>query len=460
MSTFTFFGIRTTDDATTGAILTATGGSLSFIGPDSNTSLSYSILVPAASANTFPQIEITSAAPYALALDGVQVTQAQFSAMQFYIGEINWGAGQTTQFMNIALSATEQFVIQIGGDAIPLGATSTPADIAAWQATWTGAGAIASGPLAPGSIIPFTDVPGSTATPHDSLVGSDIADFLHMGSGKDTVSGGLGDDRIWGDGGKDQLSGGDGNDKLYGGDGKDQLSGGAGNDLLAGQAGNDTISGDAGADTLAGGDGDDRLAGGAGNDRILGGKGNDQIHGGSEADTIYGGKGDDQIYGGTGDDAILGGKGNDQIAGADGIDILAGERGNDRLDGGKGNDRLAGGAGNDILNGNKGIDQIFGGTGNDTMSGGKGADEFYFIESSFGNDTILDFDMVSDKIFLGLFLSANPGVVFTNSTDLVSSYASVVGGDVVFDFGTGDTITLTGLTTTLGLDAFLITDVP
>ncbi|NOX74607.1 MAG: calcium-binding protein [Alphaproteobacteria bacterium] len=400
---------------------------------------------------------MTGASPYALALDGGQVSQAQFTAMQFYIGEITWGTGQVSQFMNIIISATEQLVVQLGGDAIPLNETSTPAEIDAWQTTWTGAGAVTSGPFTPGAAIPFLTVLGSTMTPHDTLLGTDNADFLHMGSGKDTVDGGLGNDRIWGDDGKDRLSGGAGNDKLYGGTGKDQIQGGDGDDLLVGGIGNDSMSGDAGADTVAGGDGDDRLAGGAGIDRILGGKGNDQIHGGSEADTLVGGKGNDQIYGGTGNDTISGGKGNDQIAGADGNDIMSGGRGNDRLDGGKGNDLIVGGDGNDILNGNKGNDQISGGVGNDIMAGGKGSDAFIFNEPSFGNDTVLDFDINADVLILADFLAANAGVTFIDAADFVSSYASVVGGtDVVFDFGTGDTITLTGLTTTIGLDSSLV----
>ena len=57
--------------------------------------------------------------------------------------------------------------------------------------------------------------------------------------------------------------------------GNDVLDGGAGNDILFGQGGNDTLHGGAGNDTLYGGTGDDVLHGGAGNDTLTGGLGAD-----------------------------------------------------------------------------------------------------------------------------------------------------------------------------------------
>ncbi|MCX8747299.1 hypothetical protein J3U64_07485, partial [Snodgrassella sp. B3800] len=68
------------------------------------------------------------------------------------------------------------------------------------------------------------------------------------------------------------ISGGKGNDTLYGKDG---------NDILYGEEGNDTLSGDAGNDILYGGSGDDTLNGGTGYDILIGGTGNDTLSGGN-----------------------------------------------------------------------------------------------------------------------------------------------------------------------------------
>nr|BFD38848.1 hypothetical protein FFPRI1PSEUD_03470 [Pseudomonas sp. FFPRI_1] len=58
-------------------------------------------------------------------------------------------------------------------------------------------------------------------------------------------------------------------------DGNDTLLGGAGNDILFGQGGNDLLDGGKGNDILLGGTGNDTLIGGAGNDILIGGSGAD-----------------------------------------------------------------------------------------------------------------------------------------------------------------------------------------
>ena len=56
------------------------------------------------------------------------------------------------------------------------------------------------------------------------------------------------------------------------------MSGGAGNDTLFGRGGDDTINGDAGSDTVVGEAGNDILLGGPGvMDALNGGAGNDQL---------------------------------------------------------------------------------------------------------------------------------------------------------------------------------------
>ncbi|MFL1553193.1 LapA family giant adhesin, partial [Pseudomonas sp. D47] len=59
--------------------------------------------------------------------------------------------------------------------------------------------------------------------------------------------------------------------------------------------------------------------------------------------------------------------GNDTLLGGAGDDILFGQGGNDTLDGGKGNDILLGGTGNDTLIGGQGNDILIGGSGADTF---------------------------------------------------------------------------------------------
>lgn len=84
----------------------------------------------------------------------------------------------------------------------------------------------------------------------------------------------------------DSLSGGGGNDTIFGEAGDDTLSGGGDNDRLFGGAGDDDLSGDAGDDLLSGGPegGEDTLSGGADRDRFIDVGAGDVIDGGSGGD--------------------------------------------------------------------------------------------------------------------------------------------------------------------------------
>src|SRR5205085_2003606 len=102
------------------------------------------------------------------------------------------------------------------------------------------------------------------------------------------------------------LSGGDGNDSLYGGSASESLSGGVGNDMLLGRSGDDTLDGGLGADTLQGDTGNDTAdyskrtenltlgAGSAADDGAAGEKDNLFV----DIETILGGSGNDKITGG------------------------------------------------------------------------------------------------------------------------------------------------------------------
>ncbi|WP_223544017.1 tandem-95 repeat protein, partial [Pseudomonas sp. BF-B-28] len=69
-----------------------------------------------------------------------------------------------------------------------------------------------------------------------------------------------------------------------------------------------------------------------GNDTLLGGAGNDILFGSGGSDTLDGGKGNDILLGGTGNDTLMGGQGNDILIGGSGGDTFvwkAGDTGND-----------------------------------------------------------------------------------------------------------------------------------
>ncbi len=71
------------------------------------------------------------------------------------------------------------------------------------------------------------------------VVGDQQGQFIVLGAGNDTLSGGDGDDTIGSLSGDDQLSGDIGDDRMFGGSGHDSLVGGAGNDQFNGGIGYD-----------------------------------------------------------------------------------------------------------------------------------------------------------------------------------------------------------------------------
>ncbi|NJL88915.1 MAG: hypothetical protein HC916_03245 [Coleofasciculaceae cyanobacterium SM2_1_6] len=252
------------------------------------------------------------------------------------------------------------------------------------------------------------------------------------------MSGGSGEDQIYGDTGNDTIQGDGGEDNLFGGEGDDLMSGGDGEDTLWGEAGDDNISGNSGDDYLAGGEGTDTLKGGTGQDFLNGQAGDDQISGDDGDDIIHGEGGVDQLWGGNGNDFLVGGTEGDYIDGGAGIDtasyytspagvtvqlgldcqsgvgdengdliinvenlegslyadsligdnqnnVINGLDGDDLIDGKAGNDSLYGQEGNDILKGREGSDLLHGGAGDDTLDGGSGNDR---LIGATGNDLL------------------------------------------------------------------------
>ncbi len=234
---------------------------------------------------------------------------------------------------------------------------------------------------------------------------------------------------------------GSGNDTVYGNDAANRIEGGAGDDVLHGSNGNDELVGQAGKDTLNGDDGDDTIWGSGGRDVINGGTGNDTLHGNGDGDKIFGDAGNDTLYGGSSCDLLKGGENNDTLYGGEHHDNLQGQNGDDVLHGDAGNDLLSGGAGDD---------QLFGGDGNDWLKGGAGADTFIFTGPAAGNDMVRDYTKGEDALH---FDDALWGGANLTAAQIISTYASVVAHDVVFDFGAGNIVTLYGAYSLNGLSA-------
>ena len=155
-------------------------------------------------------------------------------------------------------------------------------------------------------------------------------------------------------------------------------------------------------------------------------------------DTLMGRGGDDRIGGRRGDDDLRGGPGADTISGGEGADRLRGDGGNDDLNGDAGRDILLGGAGKDVLKGGTGNDRLRGEAGNDVMRGNAGKDTFVFGAGD-DRDRIIDFQDDHDTLKL------LPDLGVSNLRQALR-HASEVSGNVVFDFGDGDILTVQNIT--------------
>ncbi|HEY1632234.1 MAG TPA: calcium-binding protein [Rhizomicrobium sp.] len=265
-----------------------------------------------------------------------------------------------------------------------------------------------------------------------NLTGGHGNDILFGGLGDDFLKGGQGDDIIDGGGGKNRATysddpngvtvsllthlaqnTGDGNDVLRN---IQDLSGGAGNDTLYGDNGANWIWGEGGSDTIQGYAGDDIIQVGTLNGTL----GTDTADGGNGRDTLSFDDNGTQISGVTFSLAL---QGTSQVTGMDTIaavnfenvsgtsidDALTGNDIANTLYGSGGNDVLSGGDGNDVLYGDKvleastnqsggdgpsavvdyddavgGDDILIGGAGNDTMDGGLGNDTASYADATSG----------------------------------------------------------------------------
>ncbi|MCX7377537.1 MAG: calcium-binding protein [Alphaproteobacteria bacterium] len=305
----------------------------------------------------------------------------------------------------------------------------------------------------------------------------------------------------------ENIIGGNGNDTLTGDAGGNGLTGGAGNDTLAGLAGSDTLDGGTGSDTAmfsektlavsvilngaslvlvrVGGLAEDMLRS---IENIIGGSGNDSLTGDAQANMFAGRAGTDTIDGGAGiDTADYSEKTLPVVvtlAGATAATVSVGGIAEDTLRnieniiGGTGNDIVTGDVLANVLSGGAGIDTLTGGGGADTLTGGVGVDRFLFTAAALGpaaahSTTITDFDRVAGEVLNLAAIDANTILAGTNPFAFIGAAAfsgtagqlrftslpgqTLIQGDVNGDSTADLTIVLSGITSTVAADWFMLT---
>lgn len=249
----------------------------------------------------------------------------------------------------------------------------------------------------------------------ENINGTDFDDRLIAGSTSARIEGRDGDDYLY------TFSG---NDTMYGGAGDDFISTANSTDLLFGEAGNDTLNGGTGFDTLNGGTNSDT----ADYSERTGGVNVNLIN----ATRITGGalNGSGVYVGGFTEDSLVS------------IENIVGSNFGDRLVGLNAGSRIDGRGGSDNIATFSSADTLIGGAGADTLAGGAGADTFEFA-AGFGADRITDFAEgagAGDVMRLVCL-----GAAFDSFGEVIAA-ASQSGGDVVFNFGGGNTITVLSAT--------------
>ncbi|MEM7766525.1 MAG: Ig-like domain-containing protein, partial [Pseudomonadota bacterium] len=262
---------------------------------------------------------------------------------------------------------------------------------------------------------------------------------ITLGFGE-TFEGTPGEDQFFGTGGNDTINGGDGFDSLSGDAGDDVINGGAQHDFLGGDDGNDILNGGSGVDYLHGGRGADTLTGGADGDNFNGnlfdfngdritdfevGLDTIEIHQALspgditvEADRIRIATGDpfhpetvihmDVDVSGLTPNISLSSFGNTfitfgaglTITGTDASETFEGGFNDDVANLGGGNDFINANGGDDTVNGEGGDDILNGGSGVDTLTGGEGFDQFEGSLYEIDGDTITDYEVSRDRIFI------------------------------------------------------------
>ncbi|MEE7475582.1 cellulase family glycosylhydrolase [Methylobacterium hispanicum] len=216
----------------------------------------------------------------------------------------------------------------------------------------TAPGAVPGGTAGPGGVADA--IPVGTPGPDRAVLPMGRITY-RGGAGDDTVTGSADDDLIYGNQGDDRVAAGTGagawgRDTVFGGQGQDALdwSSSSVGAFIYGNMGKDTLTGGAGDDVLYGGQGQDRIAVGAGDNLAYGNLGDDTILGGPGRDTLFGGQGQDVITAAGTAAAIYGNLGDDLLRAGAGADTLYGGQGADTLVAGAGTALLVGGLGADL----------------------------------------------------------------------------------------------------------------
>ncbi|MGX9354280.1 Ig-like domain-containing protein [Roseobacteraceae bacterium S113] len=315
--------------------------------------------------------------------------------------------------------------------------------------------------FAPGNL---GDTLGFTADPNqedgrDSVTGGVGNDLIFTGDDRDTIDGGddddtidagIDDDSIFGAGGDDEIIGGHGSDTADGGQGADLIDtsniaaleiiddNGADSDLVP-ENDRDSVIGGIGNDTIFTGDDADTIEGNGGNDSIFSGIDDDSVLGQGGVDTIVSGQGSDFVDGGdegdsidtrndvdrtltddidafTGDDrdTVFGGRGDDTILTGDDADLVFGGAGADVIDTGIDDDTVEGGDGGDEITTGHGNDSVLGGADSDTIDAGIAEDDE--LEDELGDDPDNDRDFVDGV--------GGVNLIFTGDDD-----DTILGGD-------------------------------
>jgi Ca2+-binding RTX toxin-like protein len=231
----------------------------------------------------------------------------------------------------------------------------------------------------------------------DGLIPTTSVDYYEVE--RFNITGGRGDDTLYGGVNNDVLTGGDGNDRLYGYGGIDTINGGAGIDTwqfdyrgIVADISINIESAQAKISTKAQVSNVEQLEAytGIGSDVIVCNSlaFNDYIESGEGNDSLTVGRGQDRVNAGSGDDLLVmnwsaatqaiawsdQGYGWYRFASGDGdrLDFYSVERFN--LSGGNGNDTLQSFGGADTLSGGAGNDWLNSGVGLATIDGGKGID--------------------------------------------------------------------------------------
>lgn len=242
------------------------------------------------------------------------------------------------------------------------------------------------------------------------------------------------------------------------------ITGGTGNDMIFGTGAGDTLTGGAGNDLIVGGDGADTIVMATNlttGDYILGGAGTDTL---TFTDDLSGTTDLDHVT--TVETITLGGA----VTSVTTVDALVASAATLTVDGAlattltwsgaaetDGKFSITGGAGADTITGGDGADTITGGAGADSMTGGDGADTFVFAASDSGVISGTVFDIVTDYVVNTggdtLDLAGTPTVTAdVTGTDVSAADTEAGGGtitaditDGVIDVGGGDAADITTL---------------